>query len=119
VKEIGLVLLTLLALAALAAAGSLAGLTLVEDGQFVMLTAAAVGIPLQMIYFAALGSALTWSKVRPPGWYWRPFAHHHLLSPTQRWLVLPVFYAAALAFLVILLGIATTVLGLADMLLEG
>jgi hypothetical protein len=40
VKEIGLVLLTLLALAALAAAGSLAGLTLVEDGQFVMLTAA-------------------------------------------------------------------------------
>ena len=81
--------------------------------------AAAIGIPLQALYFGALGLALTWSGVRPEGWYWRPFAHHHLLSPAQRWLVLPLFWAGAIAFLVILLGIATTVLGLADMILEG
>ena len=50
---------------------------------------------------------------------WRPFAHHHLLSTRQRWLVLPVFWAAALAFVAILLAISTVLLGLADMALEG
>ena len=118
-QEIGLFALLVGALLALGAAASLPGLVLVREGQAVMLAAAAVGIPLQVLYYALLGATLSWSRVRPAGWYWRPFAHHHLLGPGQRRLVLPVFWAAAAAFVVILLGIASVVLGLVDMALEG
>ena len=118
VKEIGLFALILCGLAALAVAQALPGLVLVEHGQVVMLAAAAVGIPLQIAYFTSLGTVLTAAGVRPAGWYWRPFAHHHLLPPRGRWLVLPLFYMGALAFVVILLAIGVLCLGLVDMLLE-
>jgi hypothetical protein len=119
VQEIVLFTLLLGGLLALGLVSALPGVVLVQDGQAVMLAAAALGLPLQALYYALLGGSLTWSGVRPRGWYWRPFAHHHLLSPGQRWLVLPVFWAGALAFVVILLAIVTVVLGLADMALEG
>ena len=117
-KEIGLFALILCGLAALAVAQALPGLVLVEHGQLVMLGAAAAGIPLQIAYFSSLGLVLSAAGTRPCGWYWRPFAHHHLLPPGRRWLVLPLFYAGALAFVVIVLAIAVLCLGLADMLLE-
>jgi hypothetical protein len=119
VQEILLFALLLGALLALGLVSAVPGIVLIQDGQYVMLAAAAVGLPLQALYYALLGAALSWSGVRPRGWYWRPFAHHHLLSPRQRWLVLPVFWIGALAFLVILLAIATVLLGLVDMALEG
>jgi hypothetical protein len=111
-------LLILCGLAALAVAQALPGLVLVEHGQLVMLAAAAVGIPLQVVYFSSLGVALTAAGTRPRGWYWRPFAHHHLLPAGRRWLVLPFFYAGALAFVVILLAMVVLCLGLAHMLFE-
>jgi hypothetical protein len=118
VKEIGLFVLILCGLAALAVAQALPGLVLVQHGHVVMLAAAAVGIPLQIAYFTSLGTVLSAAGTRPSGWYWRPFAHHHLLPASRRWLVLPFFYAGALAFVVILLAIGVLCLGLADMLLE-
>lgn len=118
-QEILLFVLLLGGLLALGLASAVPGVVLVQDGQYVMLAAAAVGLPLEALYYALLAATLTWSGVRPRGWYWRPFAHHHLLSPPQRRLVLPVFWAGALAFVVILLGIATVLLGLVDMALEG
>ncbi len=85
---------------------------LLELGNQIMLTSAAVGVPLELIYFAGLGAALRYSGERPRGWYWRSFDHHHLLTPRQRGLVLPFFYLGALSFVAIVLGIAITVLGM-------
>lgn len=74
-------------------------------GRDLMLASAAVGIPLELIYFVALGIALGRPGPRPRGWYWRSFAHHHLLSQRARQWVLPWFYLGALSFLGIGLGI--------------
>ncbi|MCA9610077.1 MAG: hypothetical protein KC619_30985 [Myxococcales bacterium] len=87
-------------------------------GQAVMLTSGGVGIPLEVIYFALLGGVLFRRSVLPRGWYWRTFEHHHLLAPRERWLVLPFFYAGALAFVVCTLGIVVTAAGLAATLLS-
>jgi hypothetical protein len=84
---------------------------LIEAGQLLMLGAGAVGIPLEILYFALLGIALGRSGGRPKGWYWASFLHHHLLSDRAKKLVLPCFYAGALAFVAIGLGILLVMLG--------
>ena len=85
---------------------------LLEAGSAVMLGSASIGLPLEAIYYLLLGLALKFSGQMPQGWYWRPFEHHHLLGRRQRWLILPFFYTGALSFLVITLGIITSVLGM-------
>jgi hypothetical protein len=76
-------------------------------------------VPLEILYFAALGIALTLSGTRPRGWYWRPFHHHHLLSKPQKWLVLPLYYAGALSFAGIVLGILVVLLGMVAAVRQG
>ena len=85
---------------------------LIGSGNALMLDSAALGIPLELVYFVALGVALTYTGRRPRGWYWRPFQHHHLLSRAQKLLVYPFYVSGALAFLSIVIGIAVTVLGM-------
>ena len=85
---------------------------LLEAGNQFMLAAAALGVPLEGIYYLLLGLTLSYAGTRPRGWYWRPFKHHHLLSVRQRWLVLPFFYSGALSFLAIVFGIGVTLLGM-------
>ena len=116
-QELGLFLLILIGLLGIGVAQALPALVLIEEGQGLMLAAGAIGIPLQVVYYTLLGVALTATQSRPVGWYWRPFAHHHLLTPTQRWVMLPIFYTGALSFLAILFGISVTLLGLADLVL--
>ena len=99
-----------------AAIGLVPGDALVMAGERVMLSAAALGVPLELVYFALLAWALHTNGTAPTGWYWRSFAHHHLLSERQRLLVLPPFYAGALAFLGIGLGILIVVLGFVSVL---
>lgn len=94
-----------------AAIGLVPGDVLVVTGQSLMLTSAAIGLPLELLYFGLLAWALHVSGGAPKGWYWRSFAHHHRLSPAQRWLVLPPFYIGALAFVGIAFGIAIVLLG--------
>lgn len=94
-----------------AAVGLVPGDLLVFAGRYVMLGSAAIGVPLELAYFALLAWALHANGGAPKGWYWRSFAHHHLLTARQRLVVLPPFYAGALAFLGIGLGIAIVVLG--------
>lgn len=101
----------LLVVGAYAAIGLVPGDVLVLTGQYVMLGSAAVGVPLELLYFALLAWALRLNGTAPDGWYWRSFNHHHLLTRQQRFLVLPPFYAGALAFLGIALGIAIVLLG--------
>jgi hypothetical protein len=84
---------------------------LIEAGQALMLGAGAIGIPLELVYFVLLGIALARTGEKPKGWYWASFLHHHLLSARARAIVLPWFYAGALAFLAIGLGILLVVLG--------
>lgn len=104
---IGLLLLTL----AYASVGLVPWYVMVEAGRSLMLGAAALGIPLELVYFAALARALRANGDAPPGWYWRSFLHHHLLTPGQRPWVLAPFYAGALSFAAIALGIAIVLLG--------
>lgn len=105
---IGVVLL----LCAVGAVELVPWIQLINSGNALMLNGAALGIPLELIYFVTLGIALTRTRQRPRGWYWRTFQHHHLLTRTQKVLVLPWFVAGALTFLCIVLGIVITVLGM-------
>lgn len=82
---------------------------LIAVGQAVMLYGAAFGVPLEVVYFATLGISLNATRRLPVGWYWRPFAHHHLLERRQRWVVLPFYLSGALAFAVATLGIAIVI----------
>lgn len=78
---------------------------LLEAGQSLMLSAAALGIPLEIIYFTLLWFLLGRGGQRPKGWQWRSFEHHHLLSRGEKAVVLPFFIAGALSFLGMTLGI--------------
>jgi len=102
--------LLMLALCVLGAVAMLPWEQVMSAGRSLMLASAAVGLPVELVYFALLGLALGRSGARPAGWYWRSFAHHHLLSQRARRLVLPWFYLGALAFLGIGLGILIVVL---------
>src|SRR5689334_22797894 len=98
-------------LAAYAAVGIVPWVSLVAFGQLVMLSAAAIGIPLELIYFTLLAWSLHANHTVPPGWYWRSFEHHGLLTPAQRPWVLTPFYLGALSFLAIAIGIGLVLLG--------
>jgi hypothetical protein len=102
----------LLVLSALGAVRLVPWSNLLTVGYDLMLNSASLGIPLEIVYFAALGLSLWYSGRLPRGWYWKSFEHHHLLEPRQKWLVLPWFFAGALSFLGIVFGIAITVLGM-------
>lgn len=117
--EAGWALGVLLLVGGITAAELLGFADLVMLGQQVMLTSAALGIPLELVYYALLAVALTRAGARPEGWYWRPFAHHHLLGARARWLILPIFYLGALAFLGIVVGIALVLLAFVVAAREG
>jgi hypothetical protein len=110
--EVLWVLGMLLALGAFGAVRLVPWSNLLSTGYDLMLDSAALGIPLEIIYFVALPLALRYSGRLPRGWYWKSFEHHHLLGPRQKWLVLPWFFSGALSFLGIVFGIALTVLGM-------
>jgi hypothetical protein len=105
------VFLVLVVLSALAAVRVVPGEQLVIAGQYLMLRAAAVGVPLEAVYFTLLAWGLRANGGAPRGWYWRSFEHHDRLRPWQRRWILPSFYAGALAFLGIVLGILISILG--------
>jgi hypothetical protein len=109
--ELGFVIGLLLLIGAYASVGIVPWYVMVEAGRTLILSAAALGIPLELVYFAALGFALKQNGRTPDGWYWRSFSHHHLLTASQRPWVLAPFYGGALAFLAIAFGIAIVLLG--------
>jgi len=113
------VLLLLLVLGAFTAARMFAWGELIEVGQALMLRASAMGIPLEMAYFALLALSIRKHPAYPKGWYWRSFEHHHLLTRAQRYRVLPFFYLGALAFLGIAVGIGLVVLGVISAVQQG
>lgn len=102
----------LLVLGALGTVRLVAWSTLLSAGYDLMLDSASVGIPTELVYYVALPLALRHAGGLPPGWFWRPFEHHHLLSRFQKLIVLPWFFTGAIAFLGIVLGIGITVLGM-------
>lgn len=101
----------LLAVGAYAALRAVPADQLVLTGQYVMLRSAAVGVPIEIVYFGLMAWALYANDDAPRGWYLRSFEHHFRLRSWQRLGILPLFYAGALAFLCISLGIAISVLG--------
>jgi len=103
--------LVLVALAAVTATVLVPWEQLLRAGQSLMLVSAGVGIPLEIIYYTALGILLGRGRQRPKGWQWRSFEYHSELSARGRLLVLPFFFAGALAFLLAALGIGMVVLG--------
>ncbi len=81
-------------------------------GRNVMLLGGVVGTPIEVVYFGLLAWTLSRRSALPRGWYWRTFDHHWLLVGRERWVVLPWFYAGAFAFVVCVLGIVASALGL-------
>ena len=116
-RETALALGIALSLLAVATLLTLPSETVMVEGTRVMLGAAAVGVPLEVVYFTALAIALGRRAALPKGWYWRSFDHHHRLRGAERRIVLPIFYAGALAFLICILAIVTTLVGLVATLL--
>ena len=112
-RELGLVVVLLAVFFVAGAAQTLPWHALFDLGQAMMFRAAFVGIPAEIAYYAATGIALRYSRVAPPGWYWRSFEHHHLLTRGQRWAILPLFWLGAAAFVVVVLGILILVLSVA------
>ena len=104
-------LVGVLAISLIATVTLVPGEQLVIVGQYLMLRSAALGVPLEVVYFALLSWALHSNGDAPRGWYWRSFDHHDRLRGWQRHLVLPPFYAGALAFLGIVLGIVISLVG--------
>ncbi len=109
-QELAWASLVLVALGAVTATVLLPWEQLLGAGQSLMLTSAAVGIPLEIVYYAALGILLGYGRERPKGWQWRSFDYHKELSARGKLLVLPFFFAGALAFLLSGLGIGIVVL---------
>jgi hypothetical protein len=103
--------LLLIALAAFGASAMFPWEQVMIAGRDLMLGSAAIGIPLEIVYFTSLGVALGNPGPRPRGWYWRSFLHHRLLSRRARFVVLPWFYTGALCFAGIGLGILIVLLG--------
>lgn len=101
----------LVLIGAYASLGVVPSYDLVTAGQVVMLSAAAIGVPLELLYFALLGWALRANGKAVRGWYWRSFDHHGSLTRAQRPWVLTPFYLGALAFLAIAIGIAAVLFG--------
>lgn len=60
-------------------------------------------VACELVYFAGLYGALRRNGEIPERWYARSFEHHGLLSPTQKWLVLPFFWLGFLGLTVALL----------------
>jgi hypothetical protein len=112
VPEVVWVVGVMLLLGAVGAVELVPWVQLVNSGNALMLNSAAIGVPLELVYFATLFVALTRGGQRPQGWYWRPFQHHHLLTRRQKLVVLPFYATGALTFLSSVLGIAVTVLGM-------
>lgn len=108
--EIMWAVLLLVAMVGFGAAAMFPWEQVMNVGRSLMLMSAAAGIPLELVYFALLGVALGRSASRPHGWYWRSFVHHRLLSRRARFVVLPWFYAGALCFVGIALGILIVLL---------
>jgi len=105
-RELGIVTILLVLFFVAGAAQTLPWHALFDLGQRMMFSAAWIGIPAEIVYYAATGIALRQSRVAPMGWYWRSFDHHHLLTPAQRWMILPIFWLGAAAFAFVVLGIA-------------
>jgi hypothetical protein len=119
VNEVMWAVLLLLALAGFSVSAMFPWEQVMIVGRDVMLGSGAVGIPLELIYFTLLGIALGRPGPRPAGWYWRSFMHHRLLSPRARRFVMPWFYAGALCFVGIGLGILIVLLGFVGALRQG
>ncbi len=103
--ELAWAFLVLIGLGAVTATVLVPWQDLLQAGQSLMLSSAAIGIPLEIFYFALLGYLLGRGRTRPKGWQWRSFVHHQELSTRERWFVLPLFFGGALAFLFSALGI--------------
>lgn len=118
-NEIMWAVLLLVALAGFSVSAMLPWEQVVIFGRDVMLGSGFVGIPLELVYFTLLGLALGRPGPRPAGWYWRSFAHHHLLDQRARRLVMPWFYTGALCFLGIGLGILIVLIGFVGAVRQG
>ncbi len=117
-QEIGVVTAIIALLLFVVFLASAPGDQLILMGQSGMLTLGAVGVGLEVVYFALLGAALHRRKVAPKGWYWRSFAHHHLLSKSERRVIMPFFVLGAIAFLLIVLFIIVTVAGVVSLFVQ-
>ena len=110
----GLLVLSLVAAFALASILWLAHWrTLMWTGAWVLAAGWAVGLPVGVAFHVALHRALGRRGPVPRGWIWRPTALERDLDPAERRRTAPLMYVAGSGFLLIVLGLALLVTGMA------
>lgn len=112
-RELALVVLALLVLSAIAYGVQFVAQPSVYQLAWLLMTVLGlVAVVAESIYFATLFASLQKNGEVPARWYARSFEHHHRLSPSQRWLVLPFFWLgfvglSASFFIAVLLAFAS------------
>jgi hypothetical protein len=109
-------LLVLAVVALLAVAGALwlaDWRTLMWGGVWLLAAGWAVGLPVGVAFHVALRRALGHRGPVPRGWIWRPVALERELAPAERRRTSPLMYVAGAGFVLIVLGLALLITGMA------
>lgn len=88
---------------------------LMSTGAGVAALGLALGIVAGIGYHVALYRALAPPGKLPTGWLWRPTGCHGLLTPAQRRVVMPWFYAGVTTMFTALSGCALVLAGILTM----
>lgn len=88
--------------------------TAMEWGSWGIAAGFVLGVPTGFIYHVLLWQELRRVGPVPRGWIWNPFAHHHRISRLAEGRVMPWAIAGAVGFVLIVLGIALWIGGLAN-----
>ena len=103
-RELSLVIFAVVGLALLGYGLQFLAQPAVYEAAWVLMSLLGVlAVFAELVYFAALFVALRANGNVPDRWYARSFAHHKLLTPLQRRLVLPPFFLGALCLVLSLL----------------
>jgi hypothetical protein len=86
--------------------------TLVLIGSAAMALGFVVGVPAGAYYHVVLHRYLHPRGLLEGGWYWAPVKHHKHLEPGERAHVMRWFYTGGTGFMVIVVGVVLTSLGL-------
>ncbi len=84
-------------------AGAITRFGALEFGWLLLVSVGGASVVAELIYFAGLFASLKRNGFVPERWYARSFEHHHLMSPIQKWLVLPFFWVGFFGLAVALL----------------
>jgi hypothetical protein len=103
-REILLALMLVAVLSIASAATALSFIQMLVAGFALLVAGHAIGVPASVVYHVKLRRAVRARGALPRGWIWRPMTLHATLEPEERRRILPWFYVAGGAFVLVVLG---------------